>query len=338
MSAVQNQTVDSYRSLLAAYPARLRRRHGAEIIATLVEMAGPDGEPSRRARLHLALDGLRERFRPPHQPLAVVAAMLALAIGGAVGASIGSFAGSFLYAKLPAAATLTPAIAQPGSKPGYRSELRTSVLAQDELAAGVAPREVVEQAQKRLSADGWATTEVVPGDGNFHFRASGDGTELDVYAYTGGSRLIQIAGWPARPALYLPLTIAGLLLGLTGGWLVAAALAHRIAAARRPRLTAATASVGLLLPIPAAVMFFLSLGYYLFATEPVGDGGLLHTDGGFTFGPTIDLIRGLDLSPSLYTFPYFQLALLGFALITTAAIAAQPGTPAGQARLSPTLR
>jgi hypothetical protein len=53
------------RYLLSAYPARLRRKHGPELIATMVEMAGPDGRPTRADRLRLMLDGLRERFRLP---------------------------------------------------------------------------------------------------------------------------------------------------------------------------------------------------------------------------------------------------------------------------------
>jgi hypothetical protein len=317
---------DSFRPLLAAYPARLRRRHGAELIETMLEMAGPEGEPSRADRLHLAVDGLRERFRPPAtgRPLATVAAVLALLVGGALGAALGSFAGSFLYPKLPSAVSLAPEIAQPGGTPGYRGSFPTYAMAMDDLAPGVAPRDAVELARQRLNAAGWATTSIVDGDGNVHFRASTDNTELSVYAYTGSYRFIQIAGWPARPAAYLPLTIFGLLLGMVAGWLLATALAHRVAAARRRRLTVSAASTGLVLLLPPAVTFFMSLGYYLFATDPVDGGGLLHTDGGFTFGPTVALIRGLGLSTQVANLPYLELTVFGFALVLVAAIAARP--------------
>jgi hypothetical protein len=71
---------DGYASLLVAYPVRLRRRHGAELIATMLEMAGPDGRPTRADRWRLVLDGLRERFRlPPRRPLAAVLLLAGLA-------------------------------------------------------------------------------------------------------------------------------------------------------------------------------------------------------------------------------------------------------------------
>jgi hypothetical protein len=318
-------TDDSYRPLLAAYPARLRRRHGAELIGTLLEMAGPAGEPSRADRWHLALDGLRERFRLPAtgRRLATLAAVLALVVGGALGAAPGSWAGSFLYSKAPSAATLAAVIAQPGSTHESRNGDATYAMAMDELAPGVAPRQAVEVARQRLSAAGWATASILDGDGNVHFRASTDKTELDVYAYSDSYRLIQIAAWPARPTAYVPLTIFGLLLGMVAGWLLATALAHRIAAARRRRLTALAASVGLVLLLPPAITFFLSLGYYLFTVSPRGQGGLLHIGGQLTFGPTFNMIRGLGLPVAVYNIPYFELTVFGFALVLVAAIAAR---------------
>jgi hypothetical protein len=57
--------------VLAAFPARIRRRHGSELITTLAEMT--DGRPSRTDRLRLVADGLRERFRlPARRPLNVL--------------------------------------------------------------------------------------------------------------------------------------------------------------------------------------------------------------------------------------------------------------------------
>jgi hypothetical protein len=119
------------------------------------------------------------------------------------------------------------------------------------------------------------------------------------------------------------------------GWLLAAALAHRIADARRRLPTALTAGVGLLLVLPAAGTFFLSLGYYLFSGDPTGSGGLPHTDSEFTFGPTLDLVRGLRLPNSVYNLPYAELTVLGFALILTAAIAARPRTTPEPANAQP---
>jgi hypothetical protein len=325
---------DGYSALLAAYPARLRRKHGAELIETMLEMAGPGGRPSRAERGRLVLDGLRERFRPPtRRPLALVAAVLALLIGGALGAAAGSWLGTLGYAALPGAEALAQrALPQPDKPIWGNSD--NYLFAEGRIPAGMDVRQAAEQARERLAADGWATGPIKSGDGsdgilvNLHFTAQAAGAQLDVYAYpdANGVQSVQLAGWPQRPAAYVPLTVAGTLLGLIAGWLAGVALAHRIQAARRPRRSTVLTTAGLVLVIPSAAGFVASLLRYLTATDSPGTSELVHAHG-FAFAPTIELFRRLDLGEgsSLLTPGDFQLLpIWGFALIVAAALLARP--------------
>jgi hypothetical protein len=195
-------------------------------------------------------------------------------------------------------------------------------------------RQATETTRGKLAAAGWRTGPVEVGDGsdgilaNFHFRARSSDVELDVYAYpdANGAPSITLTGWPARPASYVPLTVAGMLLGLVAGWSSGVALAHRIQAARRPQRSAGLAAAGVVLIVPSAIGFVASLA----------QGELVHQHG-FAFGPTIELLRGLDLGEGWYLTPgdFEQLPIWGFALVAAAAILARPGRDrhAAQSRL-----
>jgi hypothetical protein len=323
------------RTLLAAYPARLRRRHGAELIETLVEMAGP-GRPTRTEKGWLVLDGLRERFRPPtRRPLALVAAVLALLIGGALGAAAGSWLGTFGYPALPDAGALAQRVLpQTGAAPVWTGSDNYFAVS-GAFPGGADARQAAEQTRQKLAGEGWQTGPLVSGDGsdgvlaNVHFTAQTSEAQLDVYAYpdANGAQAIAISGWPKRPAAYVPLTIAGALLGLAAGWLIGVALAHRIQAARRPRRSTILTTIGLALAIPSAAGFVTSLLRYLTATDPPRMSELVHADG-FVFGPTIESMRALDLTvgPLLTPGDLGNLWIWGFALIAVAAILARPGT------------
>lgn len=317
--------------LLAAYPARLRRKHGAELIATMAELAGPAG-PTRAERARLVLDGLRERFRPPaRRPFAVLAAILALLVGGALGAAAGSWLGATGYPALPDADALAqrvlPRVDLSGASDRY-------FHAAGRIPDGVGHREAAEEVRRRLADEGWRTGPVRTGDGalaDVHFAAETDETRADIYAYpdANGERLVDISGWPRRPAAYLPLTVAGALLGLLAGWLAGVALAHRVQAARRPLRSVVLATTGLLLILPGAAGFVASLARYLVVADPLGTGEMVHVHG-FAFGPTIDLMRALDLGEGWYLTPHdlAQLPLWGLGLIAVAAILARRRDPA----------
>ncbi|RSM64747.1 hypothetical protein DMB66_19085 [Actinoplanes sp. ATCC 53533] len=322
------------RALLAAYPARLRRKHGAELIETLIEMAGP-GRPTRTEKGWLVFDGLRERFRPPtRRPLALIAAVLALLIGGALGAAAGSWLGTFGYAVLPDAGALGQRVLpQTGDDPVWgNSDNYFSVSGA--LPSGANAYQVAEQTRQKLAAEGWQTGPLLSGDGsdgilaNVHFTAQTGEVQLDVYAYpdANGAQVISISGWPQRPAAYVPLTVAGALLGLAAGWLIGVALAHRIQAARRPRRSAILTTTGLALAIPSAAGFIISLLRYLTAADPLRMSELVHAHG-FAFGPTIEVMRALDMAEGSLLTPgdLGNLWIWGFALIAVAAILARPG-------------
>lgn len=322
------------RTLLAAFPARLRRRHGTELIETLAEMAG-SGRPTRAEKGWFVLDGLRERFRPPtRHPLALVAAVLALLIGGALGAAAGSWLGTFGYAALPDAGALGQRVLPPTGGDPVAGNSDNYFSVSGTFPDGADARQAAAQTRQKLAAEGWQTGPLVSGDGsdgilaNAHFTAQTSKAQLDVYAYpeANGAPVISISGWPRRPAAYVPLTIAGTLLGLAAGWLIGVALTHRIRVARRPRRSTILATIGLALAIPSAAGFITSLLRYLTATDPLRMSELVHAHG-FAFGPTIELMRALDLEEGSLLTPgdLGQLWIWGFALIAVAAILARPG-------------
>lgn len=324
--------------LLLAYPARLRRKYGTELLGTLAEMSGPGEGPTQADKWRLVLDGVRERFRPPtRRPFALVAAVLALLIGGALGAAAGSWLGTLGYAELPDAGVLAQRVLPKTDAAPISGNSDTYFFASGAFPAGADARQAAEQTRAKLAAEGWQTGPLRTGDGsdgilaNVHFTAETADAQLDVYAYpdAGGVPSLAISGWPKRPGLYVPLTIAGTLLGLAAGWLMGVALAHRIRAARRPRRSAILATLGLVLAVPSAAGFVASLLRYLTATDSPRIGELVH-DGGFAFGPTTHLMRALDLRDGaiLSVGNLGQLWIWGFALIAVAAILARPNRDA----------
>ncbi|GAA1639908.1 hypothetical protein [Actinoplanes couchii] len=318
-------------TVLAAYPARIRRKHGAELIDTLLEMAGPTGRPTAEAKRMLMIDGLRERFRPPvRRPFALVAAILTLLIGGAFGAAAGSWLGALTYATLPEAIPLAQQVL-PGEVTG--STYGHNLSAGSTVPAGTDTAAAAESARQKLAAEGWRTGPLLTGTAaggvldNTHFSAESEGVHLTVYAYpdANGVPYLSLAGWPQRTAAYVPLTVAGALLGLVAGWLTGVALTHRIREAGRPLPGAVLTAAGLALTIPSALGFVTSLVRYLTVTDPLGNGEVLHGDG-FAFGPTIDTLRALDLGEGWLLSPgdLQQLWIFGFGLLAIAAIVARP--------------
>jgi hypothetical protein len=328
--------------LLAAYPARLRRRHGAELIATMAEAAGPAG-PSRTDRWQLVLDGLRERFRlPPRRPAAVVAAVLAILIGGALGAAAGSWAGMWTYPRTPDAAQVasqaagTDATVDPGP-----TQQRFWFGATDRIGPGIDATDAAGRARDRLTAAGWQTSavEVSGGTDGIHYRraefsAEKSGAHVRVTAYYSEDRLMEITGWSLRPPTYVPMVIGGLLLGLLAGWLAGAALTYRITGARRRRTSAITAGAGLTLLLLPAASIYLSMVDYLPGNETYGLNQFVHR--ALATSPVSSVADRLNLglmatdSSSLNK----NLVLAGLVALLVAAIVARPG-PGDQEPVQP---
>jgi hypothetical protein len=83
-----------FRRLLRAYPSGYRRRHGDEILTTLMDTAGPGRQrPTAHEVRDLLTSGLRQRFRLPVGRLMLLGALLTAATAGALGVAAGSAAG-----------------------------------------------------------------------------------------------------------------------------------------------------------------------------------------------------------------------------------------------------
>jgi hypothetical protein len=285
-----------YRRLLWAYPGAYRRRHGAEIVTTMLDLAGDGaGRLTAGQTLHLVACGLRQRFRLPARPLAWVAApaaAVALAAAGAVG---GTWLGWQTAAPVPswseisvlttAAAGLPWASVEPWKTamngPGVNSTISGTGTTYD-------PQRI----RTALTADGWRITRFTEGDTRFavgplittgtgtfvdgrellaidftktvpvkeaQFVATKDGLTLTGGTDTvlGGETSLGLDITADDTAAIRPLTIAGMLAGALAGWLLTSAVAYRIRrSGRRARWVAA--ALGALALAGAAVPAFVA--------------------------------------------------------------------------------
>ncbi|MBM2619563.1 PepSY domain-containing protein [Actinoplanes sp. LDG1-06] len=240
-----------YRRLMLAYPGPYRTGHGADMVTTLLEMAEPgQTRPSRADAWHLVLSGLRQRFRlPSGRPLVLLAAVLITLIGGAFGAAAGSWAAEQTFTRLPGDSGVEALTRQVS---GGGSEFTVSRSASPwwtGMASGHidSPGWTPEAAQQRLTAAGWQVTAIERRDGTSFtmdpatgtgveekmrgaaFTAARDGLRLDVSGYVSAERgSISVVTWPADTGATRPLLVAGAVIGLLVGWLLAAAGAYRL--------------------------------------------------------------------------------------------------------------
>jgi len=237
-----------YRRLLLAYPRSYRRRHGTEVLTTLMDAATPGRDrPTGREIRNLLAGGLRQRFRlPVGRPMIAVAALSALVLG-ALGSAVGSALGWATAAAPPTDAALgtvaTVAVGQPA---------RWNVQ-RDNQIFGLQPRAIVslavptdwtaEAARSRLAAQGWRVgpietrvTTVSYDDGttlpadDVMFVAERNGTEILVSGVMERrySPHAMVMAHGTEPWPVLPLTLAGLIAGLLAGWLLAARVGYRV--------------------------------------------------------------------------------------------------------------
>ncbi|WBB48673.1 hypothetical protein O3597_26970 [Verrucosispora sp. WMMA2044] len=276
-----------YRTLLLAYPRRHRRRHGTEVVTTLLEMAEPGQRRPRVAEaLHLIGSGLRLRFRlPVGRPLVAVAAVLTALIIGGFGAAAGSWLGAQTFADLPDDAAMASLTQQAGGDETLHSLYSSSPWTADTASSfsWVHGTWDAEQVRQRLAADGWSVsgfTSVtgmvgtlddtgslveIPLNGT-RFTAESDGLMVNVTGWNpaaGNSSVdirsdVSLLAMPQRTAVFLPLVVVGTAAGLLTGWLVAAAVAYRMAAAPPGRRRAAAALWGATLAalaLPAVALY-----------------------------------------------------------------------------------
>ncbi|MEV6801359.1 hypothetical protein AB0M91_23895 [Micromonospora rifamycinica] len=310
-----------HRVLLAAFPARIRRRHGAELITTLAEMT--DGRPSRTDRLRLVADGVRERFRlPARRPLDVLTMAAAVLVGGAIGLAAGSLAGEQTYPSMPATAPLAAHILGPQAQPDRLHRDRFHLEITHNLGAAAtssALEQQVHDIHDRLAATGWDVTAVerYRSLDQWSFSARSHGLRVSVTGYADPHRPIEVLGHPVRPATYLPLVLGGLLVGLLTGWLVGAAMADRLAASRHRVPAVVVGAVGVaILAVPTGRLY---QGLLL----------LLHKDNGAGFDAPIHEalawmpwpLRDPATFPDTIV-PGLQTLLIGLAITALAAVTA----------------
>lgn len=340
------------RWLLLAYPGHYRRRHGPEIITTMLDMRPPERRrPGVAEVTHLLASGVRQRFRvPAGRPLALVAAVLVALTTGAFGAAAGSWTGAQTFATVPDDATIV-GLAQRATGVGGQADpsrhasswMHDSVFTSTEIAG----RWDVEQARQRLAADGWAVSGVTTRDGvaayydpdanvtveiplpGFEFTARAHGVTTTVTGHghempgrPGDLRSgVTVDGWADSTPWFLPLIVVGTVTGLIGGWLIGAAGAYRLrrTSVGRRRAAAGLSAVAVLtLALPSVALY----GNVMRAFRYHGDHGPVRTvhsaltpGGYYPFGPEWQVLA-LTVAG----------AVMGAAVLLLARPAAEPQT------------
>ncbi|BCJ59730.1 hypothetical protein [Micromonospora endophytica] len=278
--AADDRLERGYRRLLLAFPRRHRHRHGTELVTTLLEMAEPgQRRPRLTEALHLVGSGLRLRFRlPAGRPIMALAALLTALVVGGFGAAAGSWLGAQTFADLPDEAAMARLTQQAGgtSEPSHY-RISTNWHAEwAQTTSSAAAGWDAEQVRQRFADGGWSVSALTPVSGK-RFTLQEDGTEvetplsgarftaeangllLDVRGYIGGDfGSVHVDAGPARTAAFLPIVIVGTVLGLVVGWLIAAAVAYRMAAASPGRRVTAAGFWGLALlalALPAVALY-----------------------------------------------------------------------------------
>ncbi|MEV4710380.1 hypothetical protein [Micromonospora sp. NPDC049374] len=344
-----------YRRLLLAYPRRHRRRHGTEVVTTLLEMAEPgQRRPRASEALHLIVSGLRLRFRlPAGRPFMAIAALLTALNMGGFGAAAGSWLGAQTFADLPDEAGMVRLTQQAGAGGAENRFYSTSPwTAARAFASG--PVDGIwdaEQIRQRFVADGWSVSGLSPssgGQGIFHddgsityvplhgarFTAKSNGlvlhidgstpTDPDFVATSLGHVDVNVR--PERTAAFLPLVVVGTAAGLLAGWLVAAAFAYRMAAAPPGRRHAAAlwGAALVALALPAVALYGNVMR--VFRDSSVHEGSPLTVHSAFTpgeyypFGPQW-LVLGLTVA--------------GLVVVVAAILTARPGDQPPQPSVVP---
>ncbi|MEV6926269.1 hypothetical protein AB0M46_17480 [Dactylosporangium sp. NPDC051485] len=290
-----------YGRLMLAYPRAYRRTHGAEILTTLMDAAGPDrSRPTATEARDLLLGGLRQRFRLPVGRLIVVAAVLAALTVGALGAGAGSALGWTAAQRPPTDAAIAEiaglALGEPVRPDVSRQPEEHGLTYQ--ILIGTARQGAgswsAEQATDRLRAAGWTVrparlmpAEISYSDAGGVTRWTGesvdlvaqrDGLVLDVSVTQspgrGNNAILSIE--PAEPAPVLPLTILGAVAGLIAGWLLTARVGYRLRRAepwQRFSIAGVALVAGLLLA-PLTLRSWFITGWAVTAVTGSGPHGL----------------------------------------------------------------
>jgi len=246
-----------YRRLLWAYPGPYRREHGAEIVATLLDLAESGrGRLTVVQALHLVACGIRQRFRlPAGRPLAAIAAVLAAVAVGALGSAAGTWLGWQTAASVPSDAAMRDLVGGPAevSVFPWRTAMDGPVVG---TTATVHSGFSADRFKTALTDAGWRITTFTETRGtvsadlsnpsatiparSVYFRATKDGLSMNGSMWSTKEQTDQrLDVWADETAAVRPATIVGAVLGAVAGWLLAAALAYRARRAGRWRATVA---------------------------------------------------------------------------------------------------
>ncbi|GAB3850625.1 hypothetical protein GCM10027610_075880 [Dactylosporangium cerinum] len=266
-----------YRRLLLAYPAAYRRRHGDELITTLLDAAGTDRvRPGRRDTVDLLRGGLRQRFRLPVGKAPVAAAVFAAFVSGALGAGIGSFLGWCTTPPLRVDAGVAQiaglAIGEPyvgGFSRDDRWQFRAVKV--EAVDPRYIPGWTSASAADRFTTAGWTveptgTSAFTARRGTLRAWVTGPLPAADhpagvVIWPDPSAGPVSVVIWPAEPAAVTAGVVTGWLTGAVAGWLLVAWVAYQLRGdrswARRGTVAVLTAVAVLLLLRPVLWTYLL---------------------------------------------------------------------------------
>jgi hypothetical protein len=283
MTAAGSSGEHIYRRVLWAYPSAYRRRHGDEILTTLLDMAD-DGHVRLTFRdgAHLVVSGLRQRLRVPRRPLTVIAAVLAAVVFGGLGGVTGNWLGWRTTPALPSTdeagglASAITGLTRP-SVEEWRSAMNgPGVIA---LISGTGATYDAAQVRAALADAGWRIdrftelTQMIVVDVDTPARTTIPALAVSFAATKDGLTLTGTMDGPPNnersgltslrldinadaSAAIVPMTVAGLALGALGGWMLAAAVAYRVrTTGRRPSQTVAVSVALAAAVLPAFVAY-----------------------------------------------------------------------------------
>jgi hypothetical protein len=110
-------------AILLLYPRRVRKRHGAEIVALIDDLIAQEGRSRTRLFIRLAVDGLVQRIASTATVWSVAVVLAATGFGGLV---VSDFAAASAHQGVPRAVQTVAPARHTHQTPHHRPERRRS--------------------------------------------------------------------------------------------------------------------------------------------------------------------------------------------------------------------